>query len=666
MKSNYTMKGIAHRAVLGILYRYSARLFPLALPLAFSWSVHAAPGDATFITIKEAFRLGDGNRVGKGLESLRGHDLEPWAEYYLLRMRVDEDGAEPALRDFLNRNSGTYLAEKLRADWLKSLGKKHQWDAFRREYSRLLQPDQELVCYAWQDRYGQGDAAVLDEARSAWFAGVELPDSCTPITDALVVDKRLSSDDVWLRMRRLLEAGRMREAQAAGRYLPEAQEPEGKTLNVITDKPLRYLDKFAGPLETNRLAREMVLYAISRAARIDPSDAADRLRKIESRLPAADRAYGWSQIAWQAAKRHMPEALTWYGLAKGTPMTDELLAWQARAALRALDWPGVKRAIEQMPPSLASQPDWIYWLGRAQAAQGKREEAIGLYRRIAGQTTFYGNLANEELGRPVTVPPKAAPITNEELAAAANNPGLKQALALMRLDMRAEGVKQWNWTLRGMEDRQLLAAAELARRNDFLDRSISAADRTRDQHDYSLRYPSPFRDEVDPRARELALDSGWIYGLIRQESRFVMSAKSGVGARGLMQVMPATAKWVAKKIGLVGYHPNQMSDTSTNVALGTNYLKLVLGSLDNHPVLACAAYNAGPGRAQRWRADKPIEGAIYAETIPFTETRDYVKKVMSNSVYYAAMFQDKPQSLKARLGVVQPRNAADTRTEELP
>jgi len=171
---------------------------------------------------------------------------------------------------------------------------------------------------------------------------------------------------------------------------------------------------------------------------------------------------------------------------------------------------------------------------------------------------------------------------------------------------------------------------------------------------------------VDPKARELALDTGWIYGLIRQESRFVMSAKSGVGAKGLMQVMPATASWVAKKIGLSGYHTGQMMDTETNVTLGTNYLKMVLDNLDNHPVLACAAYNAGPGRAQKWRAEKPIEGAIYAETIPFTETRDYVKKVMSNTVYYAALFQDRPQSLKARLGVVQPRRAGDTASDSLP
>ncbi|GAB2180790.1 lytic transglycosylase domain-containing protein [Denitratisoma sp. agr-D3] len=653
MNSNYTTK------------RFLAWLPVLSLAIG-AVLARADQGDSTFLALKESFRVGDAPRVAKGLEALRGHELEPWAEYYLLRMRLEEDGMEGALRSYLDRYNGSYLAEKLRGEWLKVLGRKRQWESFRREYPRLVQPDQETQCYAWQDRYGQGDALVLDEARSAWLAGTELAEACNPVTDALVSERRLNADDVWERIHRLLEAGRAKEAAAAGRYLPNNQMPDGKTLNSIGDKPMRYLALLPASFDSQRLGREMAVYAVARVARQDPAEAAVQLRRLESRLTDGERAYAWGQVAWQAAKRHMPEAVAWYELSKGAKLSDEVLTWRARAALRALDWTAVRRAIEQMPPALAAQPDWIYWQGRALAAQGRRDEALALYRRIGGQANFYGNLADEELGRAITAPPRAAPPSSDELAAAAANPGLRRALALLRLDVRTEGVKEWNWSLRGMDDRQLLAAAELARRNDVIDRSISAADRTREQHDYALRFPAPFREAVDPKARELALDSGWIYGLIRQESRFVMSAKSGVGAKGLMQVMPATANWVAKKIGLSGYHAGRMMDTETNVTLGTNYLKMILGSLDNHPVLACAAYNAGPGRAQKWRADKPIEGAIYAETIPFTETRDYVKKVMSNTVYYAAMFQERPQSLKARLGVVQPRRAGDTQADELP
>jgi soluble lytic murein transglycosylase len=217
-----------------------------------------------------------------------------------------------------------------------------------------------------------------------------------------------------------------------------------------------------------------------------------------------------------------------------------------------------------------------------------------------------------------------------------------------------------------MNDRELLAASDIAQRAGVFDRAIAAADRTKSEHDYSLRYLSPYSDQIRPAAKNQSLDDAWVYGLMRQESRFVTNAKSTVGASGLMQLMPATAKWVAKKIGLKDFHQGQVNDTDTNVLLGTSYMRMVMEDLDNHPVLASAAYNAGPGRARKWRADTAIEGAVYAETIPFSETRDYVKKVMSNSVYYSALFNGGPQSIKSRLGIIGPRTAVDPKAEELP
>jgi soluble lytic murein transglycosylase len=149
----------------------------------------------------------------------------------------------------------------------------------------------------------------------------------------------------------------------------------------------------------------------------------------------------------------------------------------------------------------------------------------------------------------------------------------------------------------------------------------------------------------------------WVYGLIRQESRFILNAKSHVGASGLMQLMPATARYVAKKIGMEGFTPNQVNDIETNIVLGTSYLNMVLTDLGGSQALASAAYNAGPGRPRAWRSTltRPVEGAIFAESIPFSETRGYVKNVLSNATYYAAIFEKKPQSLKARLGVVVPK-----------
>ena len=231
--------------------------------------------------------------------------------------------------------------------------------------------------------------------------------------------------------------------------------------------------------------------------------------------------------------------------------------------------------------------------------------------------------------------------------------------------MRVEGNREWNWQLRGMTDRQLLAAAEYARAQAMLDRMINTSDRTRSEYDFTQRFPSPFRDAMVQYATPLGLDETWVYGLIRQESRFIMDARSHVGASGLMQLMPATARYVARKMNVSGFTPARVSERDMNLMLGTGYLKMVLDDLDGNTVLATAAYNAGPGRPRAWRATliRPVEGAVFAETIPFNETRDYVKKVMSNSVYYAALFENKAQSLKARLGTIAPKAAGST---ELP
>jgi soluble lytic murein transglycosylase len=239
----------------------------------------------------------------------------------------------------------------------------------------------------------------------------------------------------------------------------------------------------------------------------------------------------------------------------------------------------------------------------------------------------------------------------------AENQGFRRALKFFDMNMRFEGYREWNWELRKMNERQHLAAAEYARQRNVLDRMVNTSDRTRSEFDFTQRFPSPFRDMMYATTQNLGVDMAWVYGLIRQESRFMQNARSHVGASGLMQIMPATAKWVARKIGMGNFSQQQVNDINTNIVLGTNYLNMVLRDLDGSQALATAAYNAGPGRSRAWRSTltRSVEGAIFAESIPFTETRDYVKKVLSNATYYAALFESKPQSLKARLGMIAPQ-----------
>jgi soluble lytic murein transglycosylase len=560
-------------------------------------------GDAAFLSAREAFRNGERMRLGRQIEALQGHPLQPWAEYWALRLRLD-DGDESGVTDYLGRYQGAYLAEKLRGDWLRVLGKKGEWESFRRELPVLMQPDAEVSCYAAQA------ANTADTVRPYWNSGQDLPQACETLVDQLVAAGGLTVEEVWQRVRRLFEVKRVGAARNAAAYLPASEGFDGRGLESIAQSPARHLDKLPAGFAAKRGGREVALFAVQRLARNDPQDAVKRWSRIEAQFTAEERAYAWGQIAWQAALRHQPEALNWYGKAVGTGLSEEQRAWQVRAALRVHDWGAVRRAIAAMPPNIAAQPDWTYWQARALAAGGHSDEARALFLRIGGQPNFYGNLADEELGRVIEVPPHAVPPSTEEAAIAEANQGFQRALALFRVDMRIEGIREWAWALRGMDDRALLAAAEFAKRHEIWDRAINTADRTLAQHNYGLRYIAPFSDQVRPKADQLALDNGWVYGLMRQESRFIMNAKSSVGAKGLMQLMPATAKWVAKKINLSNFHPARVTEMDTNVTLGTNYMKMVLDSLDNHPVLASAAYNAGPGRARKWRADRPLEGAI--------------------------------------------------------
>ena len=634
----------------------------------------ANPGDDKVMSARDAFRHGERVRLGKSLDALRGHELQPWVEYWQLRLRI-EDGQTEDVPDFLARHAGTYIAEKLRGDWLRWLGKKREWEAFQQEYPKLAQPEQELACFALQARLDrQQDVTALDEARPLWFSLLDMPESCMPLMEQLLAEKRLDADAVWERVRRLLEAKKLPQAKLVFRYLPQGQAPDAKTLDAIADKPARHIARLPANFAATRRGREMALFAIQRMAKSDPAVAAAQWQGIEERFSAAERAYAWGQLAWQAAYRHMPEALAWYARAAAAEPTvalaEEQLAWKVRAALRAHDWSTVKQTVEQMPPQLAGDAAWVYWLARALDAHGKAQEAQALYLKIAGRPNFYGNLADEELGRGIIVPPRADAPTRDEIAAASSNSGLRRALALIALDMRTEGIKEWSFALRGMQDRQLLAAAEYAHQQQAWDRAINTADRTQAQHDYGLRYLAPFRDQVESKAKDLALDTSWIYGLMRQESRFITNAKSSVGAQGLMQVMPATARWTARRIGLSDFKPHHITDRDTNIAIGTGYLKLVLESFDGSMPLAAAAYNAGPSRSRAWRGqdgDPMLEAAIWAENVPFNETRDYVKKVLSNTTNYAALITGRPQSLKARLGQIGPQRPGKSDVyEDLP
>ncbi|MBK6851739.1 MAG: lytic transglycosylase domain-containing protein [Burkholderiales bacterium] len=444
----------------------------------------------------------------------------------------------------------------------------------------------------------------------------------------------------------------------------------------LFEQPQRLLTRRAEGLTRQSGGAELIGLALARVAVSDPTLAAGLLEsRWQPELRIETAAWCWSAIARQAAQKFQPEAEAWFrradDLGKAAvpafAWSDDALAWRLRAALRATDpqrWHRVLEAATHMSPVEQLDPAWVYWKARALLAiadpgptgDGLRIAGQLLLERISGQLNFYGQMANEQLGRhqPLPVPP--APSTVAERMRVAGHPGLARALAMMAAGLADEGRREWNFSMRDLGDRELLAAARLACEREVWDRCIAAADRTRGEVDMALRYPQPFRAELLAAIGDTDLDPALVYGLIRQESRFATTARSGAGAAGLMQVITPTARHVAKQMG-IKFHPDMLNERNTNLRIGTTYLRMVLDDFGGSQALALAAYNAGPSRSRRWREGPPLEVAAWAEMIPFTETRDYVKKVLSNASYYSALMSEQPAaSLRPRLApAVAPR-----------
>ena len=555
------------------------------------------------------------------------------SDYSQYQSAVDaaKRGDDAWVQQFLSQASDSAMAENVRNEWLKTLGARGQWDLFRQEFSKLNAAGvaQEVQCYADLSSGNYSKAAELVRVTG------KLPAGCTRLVESAAASGRLNTNDAWRRVRGLLS---------------NSQTTDARNLAAALGSP------FEGGAQG--ATEYSLLSVIGKDARKSASAAAT-LSDMESGLSREQRSFAWGVLGhYHAQSQNMPTALSYYGrVSDRKQLTDEQLEWYARAALRLQRWDELASVIQHMPEKLQKDPTWQYWLGRSFAAQGKSGQAKEMYEKAAASgRNFYAVLAGEELGRRINTRNNVADADAKDVRRMSEDGAIKRALVLFKNSqsngdskMRRQAQAEWRFATRDFNEDNLLTAAQVAFDNQFYDMAINSADRTDHKLNYKLRYISPFKDLTVRYASQAGIDPAWVYGLIRQESRFVMGAQSSVGAQGLMQVMPATAREIAGKIGMSS---SELYTMDGNIRMGTWYMADAKRRLQNNEVMATAGYNAGPGRARNWQASSPLEGAIYAETIPFTETRDYVKKVMTNATYYASLFNEPQTSLKQRMGTV--------------
>src|SRR5512134_3338606 len=339
----------------------------------------SAPDDA-LLGAYDAYRAGDPVKFAKHAARIEGHLLEPWLDYWRLSMRL-EDASNREVREFFAKHPNDYVSERLRSDWLRVLGKRGDWTEFDRQSPIYTREDLEVACYRWISRLERGDDTALTDAMAVWLEPSEFPEGCQRLSATLSARGRLSVTDVWRRVRVLFEHGQITASKTALALLPKNEAPDERMLAEAARQPRRLLERLPQALET-RAAREVAVLAAVRYARSDAPRAAAALEgSLGERFSQSELRYLWGLVGYEAAREHHERALEWFACADSSQLEDRHLAWRTRAALRAGQWRVVRESIDRMSPASANHPAWIYWYGRALAAQKEDMASRAFYLR---------------------------------------------------------------------------------------------------------------------------------------------------------------------------------------------------------------------------------------------------------------------------------------------
>ncbi len=587
-----------------------------------------------------------------------------YPEYWKLNSNL---GFQPAasIISFAQRYPQSAMAEKLSADYVEEKVKQANFSEAKPVLSYVTNPDQAESCAVAQVRAQTGDALVYAEYKDVWLATDSQPESCTGLGRMMLSSPLMTAQDRQQRLWVLLRAGQSGQAiataQTMGLSLSLAQ------LNQIQSNPLEYI--WNAP-KSNDADYAYLIFALGRIADNDLTNALGNVQRAAQDTPQAVQKYLYRTVGYVGGTTVMKnnfnrEVLNAFDQSYGYPFSPEEAEIYARQSIRFGAWESLIRAIDAMSVTQKQEDRWQYWLARASEQRSdaaSKQAAQQIYRKLAQSGDDYHNLlAKDRIGERYNHQPYNEQPSAQDAQRLNQNIHFRRAFALRDINAPASYTnREWNWAVRQAylqhDDGLLLAAAKRAHDMGWYDRAIYAADRTTSKHNDTYRYTTPHRSNVTSHSYNAGIDPAWAYGLMRQESRFVTSARSHVGAGGLMQIMPNTAKLVARQMGET-YNPAALSEMNTNIRYGTYYLSMIQSQLSGNAVLATAGYNAGPNRARRWQPDfQTMAADQYTESIPLLETRDYVKHVMTNATHYGVLLGQGPQSLEKRMSTIPVRN----------
>ncbi len=571
------------------------------------------------------------NRLADGLKD---YPLYPYLRYDYLKSRLWKV-KEIDVVNFLERHDDLPVANSLRITWLKHLARGGRWKSFLTSYTP--QKSAVLQCYQLRARMETGDEDhLLEDIRTLWLVGKSQPPKCDPAFELLYKSDLMTDELIWQRIRLAMGNNQPGLANYLARRLDAEHRKWAAQWIAVHKDPARVMDR--GKFGDTPINREILVHGIGRLAKRNLSRAIDRWEALQKQyvFMPAERSGLDRLLAVSAAANQHPMTVALLDRIDNGMVDEEVFHWRLRTALHVPDWYLLRRWTEDQPATEKIELRWKYWHARALEETGATEKAKRIYAQLATERDYYGFIAADRIKRQYSMNYFSLSLNPGEMDRIAAVPAMQRAYEFYRLDMPNAASREWLHCLDTLTSRQMQIAAMLATKWGWHDRVIMTLGKARAYDDLVLRFPILYEDLLGKYAGKRGLDSNWMFGLVRAESAFMENVKSPAGALGLMQVMPATGKMVAKRIGLKNFKTGKLRQAETNVPIGSAYLRMMLDKFKGNMVLATAAYNAGPHRVKTWLSQgNDCEAPdVWVEKIPYKETRKYVRRVF----YFASVY----------------------------
>lgn len=604
---------------------------------------------ASFLAAEQALASGNRAAFEKRLVKLTDYPLYPYLVFAELRPRLSR-ASDKELATFVTRFSDTPLAGRVRFTWLSRLAQQGKWQ----QYLDAWQPtdDVTLQCYQRRALLNTGrKAEAFDQIEQLWLVAYSLPAPCDALLRAWRDAGGVTDALVWRRIELAMAVREVRLANHLGGLLPEREQRWVKQWSTVDANP-KLLIKNDVISADNPRRGDIVIHGVKRYARLYPDEIVGAWEKIRRQYPLteAQSADAESEIALYIAVAGRPEALSWLAVVPEEQARREIREWRIRSALAARNWDAALAWIDRLPADEQQTPRWRYWTARALAMQGQQETADRIFAELAQLRHYYGFLAADRLEAPYQFQERPLDYPPGELLIVENIPGIQRARELYLLSRTVDARREWYHTTRSFDEEQRRRAAKIAHQWGWHDRAIFAAAGANHDDDLEVRFPLAYRTQVVEQAERRKIDPAYAFAIIRQESAFTEDVRSPAGALGLMQLMPETARRIAKAIDMRLKDSTQLLQADTNIHLGMAYLRKLLDRFNGNAVLATAAYNAGDYRVRRWIPDGvSVPSDVWVETIPYYETRGYLQNVFAYAPIYERRLGLAPSPLRNRM-----------------